>query len=96
MKLAIATCAALLAGCAATSSISPTGVSASGSDTFMLSKQAATGFTGLGNLKGEILEEANAHCARSGKRMQVVSTTESSPPFILGNYPRAEVQFACR
>lgn len=82
---------AVLAGCAATSTIAPMG-----NDTFMLSKQAATGFPGLGNLKAEVLTEANAHCGKTGKSIQVVSTTESQPPFILGNYPRAEVQFTCR
>lgn len=70
---------AALTGCAATSSISPMGVSSTGNDTFMLSKQAATGFSGLGNLKAEVLTEANAHCSRSGKKMQVLNTSESSP-----------------
>lgn len=27
--------------------------------------------------------------------MVVVSTTETQPPYVLGNYPRSEVQFKC-
>jgi hypothetical protein len=90
MKLILATFAALLAGCAATSNIVPMG-----GDTYMMSKQAATGFPGLGNLKAEVLTEANAYCAKAGKKMQATQTSESRPPYILGNYPRAEVQFSC-
>lgn len=80
-----------LAGCAATSTVAPLG-----GDTFMLSKQAATGFHGLGNLTAEVLTEANAHCVKLGRGMQVVSTSESQPPYLFGNYPRAEVRFTCR
>ena len=91
MRFALVGLAAVLTGCAATSSIAPMG-----GDQFMLSKQAATGFPGLGNLKAEVLTDANAHCVKAGKTMQVVNTSESQPPYIFGNYPRAEVQFACR
>lgn len=81
---------AILAGCAATSNITPIG-----RDKFLMTKQAATGFPGLGNMKAEVLAEANAHCEKSKKTMEVINTSESRPPFILGNYPRVEVQFAC-
>jgi hypothetical protein len=91
MKLIAVLTAALLAGCAATSNITPMG-----RDTFLMTKQAATGFPGLGNMKAEVLTEANAFCAQSKKSMEVLQTSESRPPFILGNYPRVEVQFACR
>jgi hypothetical protein len=79
-----------LFGCA-----SYTGVVPMGQDTFMIAKQQATGFPGLGNMKAEILTEANQHCAQQGKEMVVVNTTESQPPYVFGNYPRAEVQFRC-
>jgi hypothetical protein len=79
-----------LAGCAANSGIIPMG-----QDSYMVSRQAATGFSGLGNLKGEALQEANQHCLSQGRVMQVTNTSESRPPYILGNYPKAEVQFLC-
>lgn len=61
----------------------------------MVSRQAATGFSGSGTLKAEAFQEANAYCAGQGKTLQVVSTQEAQPPFVFGNYPKAEVQFMC-
>lgn len=61
----------------------------------MVTKQAGTGFPGLGTLKAEAIQEASAYCATQGKVIQISSTEESKPPFILGNYPRSEVHFSC-
>ena len=66
-----------------------------GPDTFMVSRQAATGLSGLGNLKADALQEANEYCASQKRHIRVVNTTESSPPYLLGNYPRVEIQFMC-
>ena len=79
-----------LVGCAANSGIVPIG-----RDTFMVSRQAATGFPGLGNLKADAFREANQYCMDQGKSLQVVHTSETSPPYILGNYPKVEIQFMC-
>jgi hypothetical protein len=86
----IAVIALALSACA-----SHTGVVPMGRDTFMIAKQQATGFPGLGNMKAEIIAEASQHCAAQGKELQVVSTQETQPPYILGNYPRSEIQFMC-
>jgi len=80
----------LMGGCAINSGVVPMG-----KDTFMVSRQAATGFTGLGELKAESLKESNQFCRAQGKFLQVIRTSESSPPYVFGNYPRAEVQFMC-
>lgn len=80
----------LLAGCASNSGVVPLGP-----DTFMVSRQAATGFSGSGTLKAEALQEAQQYCAGLHKVMQVVSTHEAQPPYILANFPKAEVQFMC-
>jgi len=61
----------------------------------MVSRQAATGFSGSGNLKAEALRDANQYCLSQGKEMHVVSTTEATPPYIFDNFPKAEVQFKC-
>jgi S1-C subfamily serine protease len=61
----------------------------------MVSRQAATGFSGSGDLKAEALREANQYCVSQKKTMQVVSTSEAKPPYIYGNFPKAEVQFMC-
>ena len=81
---------ALLGGCAANS-----GVVSLGADRFIVSRQAATGFSGLGTLKADALREAEQHCAKNGKAVYVLKTTESEPPYVLGNFPRVEVEFMC-
>lgn len=66
-----------------------------GQGNFMVSKQAATGFPGLGTLKAEVIQEASTYCAKHGKALKIHGMEESKPPFVLGNYPRSEVQFSC-
>jgi hypothetical protein len=90
MKAVYLTLAALLAGCASNSGIIPIG-----QDTYMVSRQAATGFSGSGTLKAEAFQEANRYCLSQGKNLQVVNTNEAQPPYIFGNFPKAEVQFMC-
>jgi hypothetical protein len=80
----------VLTGCA-----SHTGVVSIGKDTFMIAKQQATGFPGLGNMKAEIIVEGSGFCRTKNKEFQLVSTNESQPPYILGNYPRSEITFMC-
>ncbi|KLU22265.1 hypothetical protein EOS_31495 [Caballeronia mineralivorans PML1(12)] len=77
-------------GCAANS-----GVVSMGQDNFMVSRQAATGFSGSGNLKADAFREANQYCTDQMKDMKVISAHEGEPPFLLGNSPKAEVQFKC-
>lgn len=79
-----------VAGCASNSGVVPIGP-----DTYMVSRQAATGFSGLGDLKAEAFREASQYCGERRRSLQVVRTAESAPPYILGNFPRAEVQFMC-
>jgi len=90
MKYIIVLIIAALTGCASNS-----GVIATGADTYLVSRQAATGIGGLGNLKAEAYGEAGQFCGAKGLIPQVLQETESKPPFILGNYPRAEIQFRC-
>ena len=80
----------IVTGCALNSGVVPIG-----QETFMVSRQAATGFSGLGTLKAEAIQEANQYCIKQNKNIRVVNTIESSPPYVLGNFPRAEVQFVC-
>lgn len=92
-RSAFAVCFLLMASCAAN-----TGVVPNGSGSYVVAKQAATGFPGLGNLKAEALEEANHYCASlpgSGHHLFVTRSTETQPPYVLGNYPRAEIEFRC-
>ncbi len=80
----------LVCGCASNS-----GVVAIGSSIYMVSRQAATGFSGKGTLKADAMKEANDFCIAQNKTMKILSTDEAEPPFIFGNFPKAEVQFSC-
>ena len=90
MKYVLLASLLIISGCASNS-----GVVSIGPDTFMVSRQAASGFSGLGTLKADAFKEANQYCLQQGKNISVVNTSESSPPYVLGNFPRAEVQFMC-
>ena len=79
-----------LAGCASNSGVVP-----AGQDTYLVSREAASGFAGLGTLKADALRQADAYCQGLHKAMKVISATESQPPYVFGNFPRAEVQFMC-
>jgi hypothetical protein len=78
------------AGCAANSGVAPTGP-----DSFMVSRQAATGFSGSGNLKAEALSEAGQYCAARSQALLVTNAKEVGPPYVMGNFPKAEVEFMC-
>lgn len=79
-----------LSSCASNSGVLPIG-----EDTYMVSRQAASGFSGMGTLKAEAFAEAKAFCDNQNKHLQVVKTQEAQPPYIAGNFPKAEVQFMC-
>jgi hypothetical protein len=89
------TLSALAALTLASACASHTGVVPMGQGTYIIAKQQATGFPGLGNMKAEIIAEASRHCAGLGQNLQIISMQESQPPYILGNYPRSEIQFRC-
>ena len=80
----------LVAGCASNSGGVP-----AGPETYIVSRQAAMGFAGSGTLKADALREANQHCASQKKALKIVKTTEAQPPYVLGNFPKAAVEFMC-
>ena len=80
----------VLIGCASNSGVVPTG-----SDAYIVSRQAATGFSGLGTLKADAIKEASDYCISKNKTLEIISAEEAKPPFIWGNFPKAEVQFTC-
>jgi S1-C subfamily serine protease len=90
LKLLVVFVAIVLASCAVNTGIVPYGP-----NTFVVARQAATGFSGSGDLKAEVLREADQHCKTLQKAVRVIAVKEAQPPFILGNFPKAEVQFAC-
>jgi hypothetical protein len=90
MKYLLTAVVFVLIGCASNSGIVPMG-----NDTYMVSRQAATGFTGMGTLKAEAMREAYQQCQKSGKSVEVVETIDAKPPYILGNFPKTEIRFKC-
>ena len=90
MKILLLLAVILVSGCA-----SHTGFVDMGQGSYMIAKQQATGFPGLGNMKAEIIAEGSAKCASQGKRFELITTQESQPPYILGNFPRSEITFKC-
>lgn len=90
MKCWIFLPALAVASCAANSGVAPLG-----GDAFVVTRQAATGFSGSGNLKGEALSEAGQYCAGQNKSLMVTNAKETGPPYVMGNFPKAEVEFMC-
>lgn len=64
-----------------------------GGGAYIVTRQAATGFSGAGTLKADAISEAAKFCDSQGKVMKVIAVTEAQPPFLFGNYPKAEVIF---
>lgn len=79
----------------ATGCTAQSGIVTLGQDQYFVSRQAATGFSGLGTLKADALSQAGAHCAAQQREVLVTSEKETQPPYILGNFPRIEIKFSC-
>jgi len=79
-----------LVGCASNSGVVPMG-----NDTYMVSRQAASGFSGMGTLKADAMREAYEQCQKSEKRVEVLEAIDAKPPYIFGNFPKTEIRFKC-
>ena len=82
--------ALLLAGCAAS-----TGPAQLYGDVLSLTRQGDTGFSSANEQRLQALADARGHCGSIEKSFFLVALNENKPPFVLGNFPRAEVQFMC-
>jgi len=61
------------------------------------SKTASTGFAGMGDpfiMKNAVIAEAKAFCGSQKKTMKTINMDATSPPFVFGNYPQADLAFA--
>lgn len=81
----------LLNGCSEKS-----GVYASGSGTHSITNQAATGLSGLQDIRTNAYKEASAYCKGKGKDFEVVRLEQNEGPYILGKYPRVTLVFKCK
>ena len=72
------------------------GVYNSGSGTHSITNQAATGMSGLQDIRTNAYKEASAYCRKEGKDFEVVKLEHNEGPYILGKYPRVTLQFRCK
>ncbi len=80
----------ILGGCSEKS-----GVYASGSGTYSITNQAATGLPGKQGIRTDAYKEAAGFCRQKGKDFKVIKLDENEGPYILGKYPRVTLQFRC-
>lgn len=87
-SMIIFTCV-ILAGCASSGPVQ------TGKDTYMITKSSAGGlFVSGASVKAEIISEANAHCAKSGKSIELL-TADSKNAIPFARVPSAEISFKC-
>ena len=65
------------------------------SQTYRVYEQGATGFVPMASVRETAEKRAEEFCERQGKGMLVLGEQMSHPPYILGNFPRIEIVFAC-
>jgi hypothetical protein len=63
--------------------------------TFLVSREARTGFARIGKLRTRAMQNATEHCQTAGKSLSVVNVQQSQGPYILGKYPRIDITFRC-
>lgn len=80
----------IITGCAI-----DTGVIPLNNDTFTITKQAATGFTGIDVVKEGVVQEAKKYCANLNKPLKITTLQQTQPPYIGGNFPRVDMTFSC-
>jgi hypothetical protein len=78
----------LVAGCASTTGVIPTG-----SDNYMIAREDNTPAASLGNIKAQAFKEAATFCAGKGRSLKTIS--ESDTPRSLGQFPQTTLHFTC-
>jgi hypothetical protein len=63
--------------------------------TYRVFSQSSTGFIPVAAALNDTETRAIRHCDQQSKKYRVLSETVSTPPHILGNWPRAEIVFEC-
>ena len=71
------------------------GVTRLSNDQYMLTRQAASGFHGLGSVRIDALREAENHYTDLGQTTLVANTIGSMPAYVVGNRPRTKITFCC-
>ncbi len=67
----------------------------SGAERYRVFEQGATGFVSLQSVRETAEQRANQFCEKQGKWAKTLIEHTSTPPHILGNFPRVELVFVC-
>jgi hypothetical protein len=66
-----------------------------GNEQYRLFQQGATGYVSLQSVRDDVELRAGQFCERKSQSLNALQETTSTPPHILGNFPRAELIFEC-
>lgn len=66
-----------------------------GEEQYRLFQQGASSFVPLDMITEESKQRAQEYCEQKGKSLKLQQKTLSTPPHILGNFPRVELLFTC-
>ena len=66
-----------------------------GEKQYRIFHQASTGFTPISSVRSSAEQRVIEFCHREGKAPNIVRETSAKPPYILGNFPRVELEFEC-
>lgn len=64
-------------------------------DEYQVFRQCAAGFVSLQTVRDDAEQRMTEFCDRKGKVGHPLRERTSVPPHVLGNFPRAEIVFAC-
>jgi putative oligomerization/nucleic acid binding protein len=67
----------------------------SGAERYRVFEHGATGFVSLQSVRETAEQRANQFCDKQGKWAKTLIEHTSTPPHILGNFPRVELIFVC-
>lgn len=65
------------------------------SDIYRVYHRGSSGFTSITAIRDSAMDRARHFCEDQGKGMLLLGEKISEPPYILGNFPRIEIVFAC-
>lgn len=57
--------------------------------------QGGSGFVSLASVRTTVEDMATKHCARESRNVRLLQERVSTPPHVLGNFPRIEWVFEC-
>ncbi|WP_155931090.1 hypothetical protein [Methylomonas sp. 11b] len=66
-----------------------------GAEQYRIFHRAATGFISVQTVRESAEKRATEFCVRKQRRLNTLNETTSTPPHILGNFPRIELVFEC-